>query len=130
MKFFIPLFIIIPALELMLLIYSWLHIGFLPTFFLIVITGVLGAYLTKTQIQKIWKQLRVELSSGMMPGNTILEGIVVLIGGILLLVPGYLSDITGLLLLIPFIRRKARWLIYLWLRNQFNKGRFYFRFRR
>nr|WP_239541418.1 FxsA family protein [Pullulanibacillus pueri] len=126
----IPLFILIPLIELALLATSWHWIGFFSTLLIVILTGVIGGYIARQQALKIWNQLKNEVSQGVMPGNTLLEGAVTLIAGILLLTPGYLSDLTGFLLLIPFVRRKVRFMIYLWLKQQLSKGRLFFHYRR
>jgi len=93
---FVLLFVGLPLVELMLLIQVGVRIGLLGTLALILLTGVVGASLAR---------LQQETAQGRMPTRTLLEGVVVLIAGIVLLTPGFLTDAFGLLCLIPATRR-------------------------
>lgn len=99
------LFIIVPAIELVLLIQMGQWIGVLPTVGLIVITGIAGAYLTRQQGMQVWRRMQQELHSGQMPGEAILEGAMILVAGAVLMTPGVLTDAMGFLLLIPPTRK-------------------------
>ncbi len=99
------LFIVVPAVELILLIQMGQWIGVLPTVGLIVITGIVGAYLTRQQGLQIWRRLQQELQTGQMPGEALLEGAMILVAGAVLLTPGILTDALGFLLLIPPTRK-------------------------
>ncbi|MED3549292.1 FxsA family protein [Cytobacillus praedii] len=101
MRYLLLLLIIVPAAEISVLLLSGNLIGFWPTLGVILFTGVLGAYLAKKQGLETIKKVQDQLRYGQMPGEAILEGICILAGGILLLTPGFITDITGLLLLAP-----------------------------
>ncbi|MED3570832.1 FxsA family protein [Cytobacillus praedii] len=101
MRYLLLLIIIVPAAEISVLLLSGNLIGFWPTLGVILFTGVLGAYLAKKQGLETIKKVQDQLRYGQMPGEAILEGICILAGGILLLTPGFITDITGLLLLAP-----------------------------
>ena len=118
------LFIIVPALEMYTIIQVGSVIGGWPTFLLIIGMGFAGAYLLKRQGLRTLQQIRYELSTGIPPGDTLLEGACILIGGTLLLSPGFLTDIIGLLLLIPFLRRPVKELLKRWLLRLMQSGRF------
>ncbi|WBW98177.1 FxsA family protein [Oceanirhabdus sp. W0125-5] len=95
---------IVPILELYILFKLAGAINWGPTILLVICTGVAGAYLAKQQGREILNKIQMELSRGNMPGDSLLNGLCVLIGGVLLLTPGILTDITGFLLIIPISR--------------------------
>lgn len=104
--------IVMPLVELAVLIKLGQHIGAGNTVLLVILTGVAGAYLAKYQGIKILWELRNLVSQGVMPGVKMMEGVLVLIGAILLLAPGLISDIIGLLFLLPITRQYfVRWAI-------------------
>jgi len=99
------LFVIVPVVELVLLIQIGQVIGLLPTLLLVVGTGVTGAYLARLEgLRTLWK-LRADLARGKMPGQALMDGVSILIGGAFLLTPGVLTDLLGFSLLLPFSRR-------------------------
>ncbi|ASB87943.1 UPF0716 protein YtzA [Bacillus sonorensis] len=104
MKFFLLFLIIFPASEIGLFLLSANWIGVLPTVLLIILTGFLGAALAKKQGIEVYHKVQRDLQYGKMPGDAILDGLCIFFGGMLLLLPGFLSDIIGLLLLIPASR--------------------------
>ena len=95
------LFIAVPLLEMAILVKLGSVIGFWPTIALVFVTGTLGALLARSQGTQVLRAIQTELSVGRMPTARLLDGLLVLIGGIVLLTPGLLTDITGLLLLLP-----------------------------
>ncbi|HUF74666.1 MAG TPA: FxsA family protein [Longimicrobiales bacterium] len=99
------LFVIVPILELVLLIQLGQVVGLWPTLALVLITGVTGAALARLEGMRVLFQFRKELASGRLPGQALLDGISVLIGGAFLLTPGVLTDFAGFALLLPFTRR-------------------------
>ncbi|MDF2670105.1 MAG: hypothetical protein K0R67_2411 [Paenibacillus sp.] len=116
------LFIVIPALELVGLFAMGSLIGGWTTFGLIVLSGVIGALLARRETRKVWRSAQEQLRLGQVPGQTILDGICVLVGGILLLMPGFLSDLLGILLVLPFTRPFFRLQLLGWIRNKLAKG--------
>ncbi len=99
------LFVIVPLLELALLIEVGQMVGFLPTMALVVFTGVTGAWLARLEgLRTLWK-LREDLARGRLPGQAIMDGMSILVGGALLLTPGILTDFVGFSLLLPVTRR-------------------------
>ena len=106
------LFVIVPLLELALLIEIEQVVGFLPTMALVVLTGVTGAWLARLEgLKTLWK-LRDDLARGQLPGQAIMDGMSILVGGALLLTPGILTDLVGFSLLLPptrhAIQRRVR----------------------
>ncbi|MHA1410808.1 MAG: FxsA family protein [Candidatus Odinarchaeia archaeon] len=104
----IILFIFVPLIELAILIEVGQHLGTLNTILLVVVTGVVGAILAKLEGLRVWRQLQKDLSELKMPGDRIIDGVLILIGGALLLTPGLITDVLGFLLIIPFSRFPIR----------------------
>ncbi|MBL0386262.1 membrane protein FxsA [Tumebacillus sp. ITR2] len=128
MRLLLVLVVVVPALEIFTMIQVGQVIGGWPTFFLIVACSFLGAYLLKTQGLRVWNQIRREFSKGMIPGEALLDGACVLVGGTLLLTPGFLTDVFGLFLLVPGLRNLFKPLLKVWLLRLLSKGRItYFR---
>ncbi|KAB2338810.1 membrane protein FxsA [Cytobacillus depressus] len=101
MRYIFILIIIVSVVEIGVLVLSGNIIGFWPTMGIILFTGFLGAYLAKKQGLETIRRAQAQLRSGQMPGEAILDGICILIGGIMLLIPGFITDVIGLLLLAP-----------------------------
>lgn len=99
------LFVIVPILELMLLIELGQIVGLTPTLLLVLLTGVGGAILARAEGLRVFFQFQRELAAGRLPGQAMLDGIAVLIGGAFLLTPGILTDLVGFSLLFPLTRR-------------------------
>lgn len=95
------LFTVIPIVELAILIPLGEWMGFLPTVALIVVTGIAGAWLGKRQGLKAWARITDDLSSGQLPSDSLLDGLAVLIACAFLVTPGVLTDVAGMILLVP-----------------------------
>ncbi len=104
MRYLILLIILVPAADIGLLLFSGKTLGVIPTLSLIILTGVLGAYLAKKQGLETIRKAQAQLRAGQIPQEVVLDGVCILVGGTLLLTPGFLTDILGFLLLIPFTR--------------------------
>ncbi|MCY7709310.1 membrane protein FxsA [Bacillus safensis] len=123
-KYFLILLILFPAVEISLFLISSKIIGILPTMLLIVLTSALGAYFARKQGIEAFQKVQRDLQYGKMPGGAIVDGFCILIGGLLLLIPGFLSDLIGALLLIPVTRKGIKPLFERWLRNLSNRNRY------
>jgi UPF0716 protein FxsA len=109
MKIFQALFLavlIIPFAEIYLLIQVGGIIGAFPTILLVVFTAVLGAWLLKQQGFATFQRFQESLARGEIPAYEMVEGPIILVGGALLLTPGFITDIIGFACLIPQLRRK------------------------
>lgn len=98
------LFITIPVIELCIFMMLGSKIGIPTTLAIIVITAVLGAWLTKSQGLKALTNYQAALSQGRLPHEEVLDGLLILIAGAVLLTPGFLTDAIGFSLLIPTFR--------------------------
>lgn len=97
-------------------------IGGGATFALLLLAAALGVYLALTLGRRNWVRARQLLREGQPPGRAVLDGLCVIAGCILLAIPGFLSDIVGLTLLLPFTRPLYRAVLYVWLEKKFRSG--------
>lgn len=102
----ILLFIFIPLIEIYLLIQIGAEIGALPTIALILFTAGLGVILLRIQGFVTLTKIKLNLDQGQLPAVTMLEGLMLLIAGVLLLTPGFFTDAIGFICLVPSIRSK------------------------
>jgi UPF0716 protein FxsA len=108
MLFLVILFIVVPILELYVIIQVGQLIGAWPTLALLLADALLGSMLLKHQGRGAWRRFNEALSAGRFPGKEVADGLLIVIGGTLLLAPGFITDGFGLLLLIPPTRAIAR----------------------
>lgn len=99
------LFTIVPSFELWLLFQVKEQLGLFETIWLVIITGMIGASMAKTQGIMVLQQLQESTKQGIPPAQTLVEGVLVLVGGVLLVTPGILTDVFGFSLIIPITRR-------------------------
>lgn len=99
------LFIVVPLLEIYLLIQVGSWLGAVPTIGLVILSTVLGILLLRWQGFSLLRRVRGTLARGELPALEMLEGVIVLFSGVLLLAPGFLTDVVALLLLFPWLRR-------------------------
>ncbi len=102
------LFTVVPLIELALLIKLGNIIGLWPTIFIVIATGVLGAALARSQGTQVISAIRAEVAEGRPPTESLINGLLVLVGGVVLLTPGLLTDLLGFSLLIPFTRNRLK----------------------
>lgn len=121
MRLFTLLIIVVPAIEIMILIYFGSLLGFWTTLFLIIATGVIGAYLAKQQGLQTLHLVQRQIQYGHPPGDALVEGLCIIVGGILLLTPGFITDIIGFYLLFPITRNSVKPIIKRWIRNRIEK---------
>ncbi|MGV2937943.1 FxsA family protein [Mesobacillus sp. LC4] len=122
MKYIFLFLVIVPAAEIGVLLLSGQTIGIWPTILIIILTGFLGAFLAKQQGLETIRRTQDQLRRGMMPGDVILDGVSILVGGTLLLTPGFITDILGFLLLAPPTRKFFKALMMKLFRNWIDKG--------
>jgi UPF0716 protein FxsA len=99
-------FLIVPFIEITLLMQVGSIIGVFPTIFMVVFTAVLGAWMLRRQGFATWQRFQTNLQQGQIPAYEMIEGPILLVGGALLLTPGFFTDILGFACLIPSLRRK------------------------
>lgn len=116
------LFIVLPVVEIYLLIQLGQAIGAWWTVLLLVADGVLGGYLMKHEGRRAWRALNEALEQRRMPATELADGALILVGGTLLLTPGFISDIAGFFLVLPFTRPVARKVLARYLTRKFLDG--------
>ncbi|MDY0213338.1 MAG: FxsA family protein [Desulfuromonadaceae bacterium] len=109
--------IVVPILEIYVLISAGKIIGLWPTLGLIVLTGIAGAYLLRTQGADILVKIKASLNQGELPTENLIEAAMIFCGGVTLLIPGFCTDILGFALLLPITRP---WLKD-WLKRYFTR---------
>lgn len=102
------LFVVLPVVEIFLLIRIGSVIGAWWTVLLLVADGLFGSWLIKREGGRAWTALTSALGSGRMPARELADGALILVGGTLLLTPGFVSDVAGLFCVLPFTRPVAR----------------------
>ena len=115
--------IFVPLAEIFVLIESGRAIGVWPTVLLVVLTGIAGGWLMRHQGLALLRQLQAELAAGHLPAGTLLDGALVLAGGLLLLTPGFCTDLAGFTMLVPATRCWWRKCLAGWLAGQLAAGR-------
>jgi UPF0716 protein FxsA len=99
------LFTVVPVVELYLLITLGQHMGAEATIALVLGTGFLGAWLAKREGARVLRSWQGSMAKGEIPKEGVVSSVLVLLGGVLLVTPGVITDVTGLVLLVPWTRR-------------------------
>jgi len=105
------IFIVLPVAEIYVIIQVGEAIGALPTIGLLILDGFLGAALLRHQGRAAWRRFNEALAAGRIPAREVFDGAMVIVGGAFLLTPGFITDVIGLLLLIPASRAMFRGLV-------------------
>jgi UPF0716 protein FxsA len=111
------LFILIPLLELYVLFKISGTLGAFQTVALVVLTALLGVVIARIEGLRKLQQIKQSLSQGIVPAEEIVDGLLIFVAGILLIIPGVLTDLFALVLLIPYTRT----LFKRWLRRRFDR---------
>jgi UPF0716 protein FxsA len=101
-------FIVVPLVEIYVLIQVGQVIGPWWTILLLILDSLFGTWLIRREGGRAWMALRVALESGRMPARELADGALILVGGTLMLTPGFVTDAFGILLILPFTRPAAR----------------------
>jgi UPF0716 protein FxsA len=107
----VTLFIGVPLLEIWVLIQVGQVIGPWWTILLLIADSIFGTWLVRREGGKAWQALRTSLETGRMPARELADGALILVGGTLMLAPGFITDIFGVLLILPATRPLARRLL-------------------
>ncbi len=102
------LFVVVPVAEIWVLVLIAQQIGILATLGIMVATSVLGGWMVKREGRKAWAALRATLAEGQLPQRELTDGVLVLAGGLLLILPGFIGDLVGIVLLLPITRGLGR----------------------
>jgi len=112
------LLIALPIAEIALLIAIGRHVGVAATVALLLLTGLLGALLARLQGLGVLRKVQSEMAAGRVPGSQLVDGVIILLAGVLLIIPGILTDALGFFCLLPAGRR----ILKAWLRRRFEAG--------
>ena len=104
-------FVVVPLVEIYVIIQIGQVIGAWWTIPLLIADSVLGSWLVKREGARAWSALRVALEQGRMPTRELADGMLILVGGILMLTPGFVLDIVGILCILPVTRPLGRRLL-------------------
>jgi UPF0716 protein FxsA len=107
-------FIVVPIAELYVIIQVGEWIGVVPTLLLLLLDAVVGSWLLKHEGRSAWRRFNQALGEGRLPGKEVADGFLVILGGALLIAPGFITDIFGILLLVPPTRALARRILRRW----------------
>lgn len=114
MLLLVILFVVVPILEIAMIIQVGSWIGVLPTIALLVLDSLIGAWLLRQQGRGAWRRLNEAIFAGRIPARETVDGALVILGGALLLTPGFITDFAGLALLAPPTRALVRPLLVRW----------------
>jgi UPF0716 protein FxsA len=116
------LFIVVPLAELYVIIKVGEAIGLVPTLALLLADSVLGSMLLRAQGRAIWRRFNEALAAGRMPHREVVDGVLIIFGGAFLLTPGFLTDVIGVVRLVPPTRALVRRLLARRLRRRVTVG--------
>ncbi len=116
----------VPIAELYILLEIGRRIGVYLTIGIVIITGIAGAYLVKHQGFNVLYKIKTKMNEGILPTDSLLEGLLILIGGIFLATPGIITDIIGFLLIIPQSRSIVFEYLKKWLMLKIRKHDIYY----
>lgn len=122
MKWLALIFIVVPALEIGILLWSGKTFGLIPTIMIILSTGILGAFLAKKQGLKAIRDVQVQMKNFQAPGDAMVNALFVFAGGLLLLSPGFVTDLFGFLFLFSPTRQLFKPIVYKWIKSKMKKG--------
>jgi UPF0716 protein FxsA len=110
-------FTLVPFVEIYLLIKIGAQVGAFNTILIVILTGLLGASLARLEGIKTMTKVRESLNRGELPAEEMLDAMLIFVAGVVLLTPGFITDLTGLALLVP----QARFWFKRWLRKKFDE---------
>ena len=108
-------FVTVPVIEVWLLVSVAQRIGALATLAILVGQALFGAWLMRREGAKAWRALNESVNSGRLPGGELLDPVLIMVGGVLVMLPGFFTDVFGLIFLLPFTRPLARGLLQLFI---------------
>ncbi len=120
----IILFTVVPLIELALLLKLGAETEWWIPVVIVIITGIIGGILAKSQGAGVMRKISAEMRAGHIPGDALLDGMFVLVGGAFLVTPGLITDAVGFFCLIPPSRRLLKKWIKRWFSRQIGRGRF------
>lgn len=120
------LFTVIPLIELMVLIKAGEILGTVPTIAIVVCTGILGAAFSRSQGLSILQKIKGTLQTGQLPGSELIQGLLILVGGVMLVTPGFITDIAGFTLILPSTRKVIAEVVVAYMKSKIASGKWTF----
>jgi len=117
----IALLVAVPILEVWLLIKVGQQLGLLPTILILVAEAIIGALLMRHEGSRAWRALNDAFTNGKVPTGELADAALILVGGVLLMLPGFLTDIIGFLFLLRWTRPVARKIIAFFVARRINR---------
>ncbi|HYR63510.1 MAG TPA: FxsA family protein [Actinomycetota bacterium] len=109
MVLLVLLLVVLPVAEFSAMVWVAQQVGFLTMLGLLFAVSIFGGLLAKRVGIEVWRRFRATLAAGDIPSGEVFDGALVLIAAAILLVPGFITDVIGLLLLVPFVRSMVKW---------------------
>jgi UPF0716 protein FxsA len=109
--FLVLAFLVVPIVEIYVIVQVGEQIGVLPTVLLLLFESALGAWIVRREGRRAWLALRGAVNAGQLPSRELADAALVLVGGTLLLTPGFVTDVFGFFFVLPFTRPLARRLL-------------------
>ncbi|CAM2969148.1 FxsA family protein [Paenibacillus sediminis] len=122
LKWLIAAVIVIPLLEFYGFVTVGEHIGAGKTILLTFVTSIIGMAMMKFEGRKVLQDAKLQMNSGQIPGRTLLDGLCIFAGGILLMIPGFFTDIVGFTLIFPLTRPLYRYFLLRWIEKKMKNG--------
>lgn len=120
------LFTFIPILEIIVLIEAGRQIGVMSTISLVILTGIAGAFLARSQGFELMMRIQSDLQAGRVPAEELFDGAMILAGGVVLLTPGFCTDLIGFMLLTPVTRSYIKKWLRRWIEKKVARGEIQF----
>lgn len=117
----IVLLVAVPIFEVWLLIKVGQQLGLLPTILILIAEAIIGALLMRHEGSRAWKALNDAFSNGKVPTGELADAALILVGGVLLMLPGFLTDVIGFLFLLRWTRPIARKIIAFFVARRINR---------
>lgn len=122
-KWLIAVIVILSAIEIYGFDLVASRVGGGNTFLLTIVTSAIGMLMMRFEGRKVLEDSRARMSSGQIPGRSMVDGLCVFIGGMLLVIPGFVTDIIGFTMVFPLTRPLYRFLILKWIEKKMKKGK-------
>lgn len=122
-KWMLAAVIFLPAIEIFGFSFVAERVGGMNTLLLTLLTSAIGVAMMRFEGRKAMEDAKLKMNSGMVPGTSMAEGLCIFIGGILLIVPGFVTDIVGFTMIFPLTRPLYRFLLLKWMKKNMKNGK-------
>ncbi|MGF7046563.1 UPF0716 protein FxsA [Paenibacillus sp. DS2015] len=123
LKWIVLAIIMIPAVEIFGINWVADRIGGTNTLLLTIMTSAIGVVMMRFEGRKVLENSRAQMNSGQIPGRNAVDGLCVFIGGLLLVLPGFVTDIIGFTMVFPLTRPLYRFIVLKWIKKKMDSGK-------